>query len=105
MISLGSGVYWSVLGNTALGTLPQDLRANIRNEMKHAPMSCIKGKDNNGEDDTKRRRPWDGEERPFWKRQFSCTLNARGFTYEGKGRTKQDAKNAAAEEASANSKV
>ena len=59
-----------------------------------------KDKDNNGEDDTKRRRPWDGEERPFWKRQFSCTLNARGFTYEGKGRTKQDAKNAAAEEAS-----
>ena len=60
-----------------------------------------KDKDNNeGEDDPKRRRPWDGEERPFWKRQFSCTLNARGFTYEGKGRTKQDAKNAAAEEAS-----
>merc|ERR1711970_880331 len=58
-----------------------------------------KDKDNNGEDDSKRRRPWDGEERPFWKRQFSCTLNARGFTYEGKGRTKQDAKNAAAEEA------
>ena len=56
--------------------------------------------DNGGEDDTKRRRPWDGEERPFWKRQFSCTLNARGFTYEGKGRTKQDAKNAAAEEVS-----
>jgi len=58
-----------------------------------------KDKDNIGEDDSKRRRPWDGEERPFWKRQFSCTLNARGFTYEGKGRTKQDAKNAAAEEA------
>ena len=59
-----------------------------------------KDKDNNGEDDSKRRRPWDGEDRPFWKRQFSCTLNTRGFTYEGKGRTKQDAKNAAAEEAS-----
>ena len=57
-----------------------------------------KEKDKSGEEDPKRRRPWDGEERPFWKRQFSCTLNARGFTYEGKGRTKQDAKNAAAEE-------
>ena len=57
-----------------------------------------KEKDNSGEEDPKRRRPWDGEEKPFWKRQFSCTLNARGFTYEGKGRTKQDAKNAAAEE-------
>merc|ERR1712088_617944 len=58
-----------------------------------------KEKENASSEDSKRRRPWDGEDRPFWKRQFSCTLNTRGFTYEGKGRTKQDAKNAAAEEA------
>ena len=81
------------------GSNSEDKSNGLKKEGEgNGTLESEKEKENASSEDFKRRRPWDGEDRPFWKRQFSCTLTTRGFTYEGKGRTKQDAKNAAAEE-------